>query len=143
VVFREPLDKRAYAVETQGGHDGTVEQVASHLPDGAFYHRDRGGGAHMKTAIVLASALLLCACAAVKPDSARAEWEHVSHPLAGPPFGPPSEEDALDQLNLMLHWQRGAWFAESGLGYKLADEGMYGPRLTFTSRVGREIRFTK
>jgi len=95
----------------------------------------------MQKVFTAVAVLSLCGCASLAPDAVRVEWEHISHPLAGPPFGPTTEEDCLDQLNVALHWQNGAWFVESGLGYKLADAGMYGPKLTFTSRVGREFKF--
>lgn len=88
-------------------------------------------------------ALLATGCSSLLPNAARVEIEHVSHPMAGPPFGPRNEEDALSQLNILVRWQQSAWYAESGLGYKLEDSGMYGPRLTFTARVGREIRFDR
>jgi hypothetical protein len=88
---------------------------------------------------VLLACLLLQGCA-MSPDLVRAEEEHTSHPLAGPPFGSKSEEDSLDALNLIARWNAGAWYAETGLGYRIGDGGFYGPRLTFTSRVGREFR---
>lgn len=83
----------------------------------------------------------LTGCAAL-PDSARVEMEHVSHPLAGWPVSAKDTEDALNQANAILRWQRGRVYVEQGLGYNLKGEnggGFYGPELTYTGRVGFEI----
>lgn len=88
---------------------------------------------------LLLAALLMTGCASL-PDAVRLEWQHVSHPLAGPPFGPTTAEDSLDQLNALAKWQQDGWYYEAGFGWKVTDGGMYGPRLMFTSRIGREIR---
>lgn len=82
--------------------------------------------------LVLSAALFcLTGC-----GSYRVEWEHVSHPMAGPPFGLASDEDALDTINVIGRKDTGRFYVEAGLGYKLADAGFYGPELTFTSRIG-------
>lgn len=71
--------------------------------------------------------------------SMRVEYEHVSHPFAGPPFGPSDEEDWLDQVNACLVKRAGVAYGESCLGYRLTDGGFYGPRLTGTLRAGFEF----
>lgn len=85
------------------------------------------------------SILALLAVALTGCSSVRVEWEHVSHPFAGPPFGPQSEEDSLDTLNVITRKEAGRVYIETGLGYKLGDGGFYGPGLTFTSRIGVEL----
>lgn len=92
----------------------------------------------MKKSIALA-ALLLSGCA-VTPEYSGIEWEHISHPMAGPPFGPEDEEDALDHVNGYAGWhvgQRG--YVEITSGYRLVDEGFYGPDWTGGIRVGVKI----
>lgn len=75
----------------------------------------------------------------------KTEVEHVSHPLAGKPFGPSTEEDALTQANVCAGKEtrsgvRALWYAENCLGYKLDRSGFFGPELTYTGRVG--VKFT-
>lgn len=72
-------------------------------------------------------------------SSVRVEHEHVSHPFAGPPFGPLTEEDSLDTVNVIARKEHGRFYIEAGLGYKVNDGGFHGPDLTFTSRVGVEL----
>jgi hypothetical protein len=76
----------------------------------------------------------------------RAEYEHISHPMAGPPFGPRSEEDSLNQVNLCAvratAGLRYSVFGETCLGVKLADGGFYGPELTSTVRIGVEFQLS-
>jgi hypothetical protein len=99
------------------------------------------GGLILLAAVALFLVAMCSAGCAIAPHSVRAELEHVSHPLAGYPFGPADEEDALSQLNVLLKWhQQRGWYTEAGCGYKLMDEGMHGPRLTFTARIGKEFR---
>src|SRR5688572_10945934 len=64
------------------------------------------------------------------PGYSGIEIEHISHPLAGFPFGPANEEDALSHLNGFVGWTKGRMYSEVTLGYSLADSGFYGPRLT-------------
>jgi hypothetical protein len=70
----------------------------------------------------------------------RVELEHVSHPFAGPPFGPRNEEDSLDQLNACLGME-GDFYLEACSGYVIGNGGFFGPRLTFTARVGKRFDF--
>lgn len=84
----------------------------------------------MRSIIVIA-AIALTGC-----SSLQVELEHTSHPFAGPPFGPTSEEDSLNTVNVIARRQTGSVYAEMGLGYKTNDGGFHGPELTFTSRVG-------
>ena len=79
--------------------------------------------------------------------SMTAEYEHISHPFAGWPFGPQSEEDTLDQLNLCLvkrgDGDRFAVYGASCLGYRLTDGGFYGPSLTGGFKAGVEFSFAR
>ncbi len=90
-----------------------------------------------KTVTALA-ALALTGCA-VMPTALLIEEEHVSHPLAGWPVGPASEEDALEQTNLLLEWTSPTTYVIVGVGYKHGDMGFRGPRLTGTLRAGYRI----
>lgn len=80
--------------------------------------------------------------------SIRTEYEHVSHPLAGWPFGPANEEDTLDVINACLVRsvqvsERVRSFGESCLGYRLTDGGFYGPELTGGFRAGFEFSLSR
>jgi hypothetical protein len=77
----------------------------------------------------------------ILPTGAQTYWAHTSHPFAGPPFGPTDEEDSLDTFNGDLFWENESWFFELGMGYKLADGGFYGPKLTGNVRTGYRFRF--
>lgn len=83
--------------------------------------------------LILIAAYALSGCANTQY---RAEWEHVSHPFAGEPFGPSSEEDWLDQLNVCSQKRYGRIYGDACLGYRVNDGGFYGPRLTGSVRVG-------
>lgn len=87
-----------------------------------------------KHAVLALAAVALTACSSV-----RVEHEHLSHLLAGPPFGAKTEEDSLNTLNVIARRQMGRAYVEAGLGYKIGDGGFYGPDLTFTSRFGIEV----
>lgn len=88
----------------------------------------------MRKVLVLA-AVVLSGCMTT-PDSVDAGWSHSSHPRQGRPFGPSTEEDTLDTLGLRARWERGDYFTEMGLGYKVRDGGFYGDDFIFESRVG-------
>ena len=94
----------------------------------------------MKTLFLTLILLLSSACAVI-PEGGRLGWSHISHPFAGPPFGPTNEEDSLDTIEMT-----GAWYGpkntyvEIGLGYKLSDGGFYGPKLTGIVRAGIEFK---
>lgn len=88
--------------------------------------------------LMVVAAILLSGCS-IAPDTVRTEYEHVSHPFAGWPFGPKNEEDWLDTANVVARWQRGRIYTELGLGYSLTDGGFYGPKLTGTARAGVEL----
>jgi hypothetical protein len=85
--------------------------------------------------------IFLNGCASVQPTGLQTYWNHTSHPLAGPPFGPTHEEDSLDTANVDLIWERKSWFLELGVGYKLADGGFYGPKLTGNVRTGYRFKW--
>ena len=89
----------------------------------------------MRNMLIL-SAALLSGCASITPHYSSTEWEHVSHPAVGPPFGPRSEEDSLDQLNLVMGWKYKRCYAEITTGYRLTDGGFYGPNWTGGVRAG-------
>lgn len=83
--------------------------------------------------------LLMAGCGSVpfcEKQSLRTEYEHISHVLAGPPFGPQSEEDSLDQVLLIGRCTNSRAYAEVGIGYKLTEGGFHGPDELFTGRVG-------
>lgn len=92
--------------------------------------------------ILILVALIVVACSgcAAMPDSAGAELEHVSHPLAGWPVSANNTEDGLSQLNAYARWHFGTrGYIEQAIGYNLQGEGgggFYGPALTYTGRVG-------
>lgn len=91
----------------------------------------------MKGAIVAILALCMTGCATV-----RIEAEHISHPLAGWPFGPCDDEAQITQLNALLHWQKGRWYADAGVGFKVYERSQWdfvGPAMTGTIRVGVEV----
>jgi hypothetical protein len=96
----------------------------------------RAGYIWPMAALVLA---LLNGCAALVPNSLLTECEHVSHPFAGPPFGPKSEEDSLNQCGVLGEWTDGAAYLHLGVGYVLTDGGFYGPEVTGTVRAGYRI----
>lgn len=91
-----------------------------------------------KLLIALTAALTLSGCVTA-PDRIDAGWEHTSHPLLGPPFGPSNEEDTLDTLGLRAAWHRDRYYMELGLGQQLKDSGFAGDGFIFTSRVGVEL----
>jgi hypothetical protein len=83
--------------------------------------------------------LALAGCGSVpfcEKQSIRTEYEHLSHLTAGPPFGPQDEEDSLDQISLIGRCTQGRAYIEMGIGYRLIDNGFYGPDEIFTGRAG-------
>lgn len=89
--------------------------------------------------IVRCAAVLLVGASLSACSGMRVELEHTSHPLAGAPFGPRSEEDSLNTLNVVKRIERGRYYSEIGLGYKIGDGGFYGPDLTGTVRIGVKL----
>lgn len=89
----------------------------------------------IRLALASLAALALSGCM-LAPTAFYSEYEHVSHPLAGPPFGPENEEDWLDQLVIGAEWDKGGAYVQVGLGYVVTDGGFYGPPLTGTVRAG-------
>lgn len=89
--------------------------------------------------LAVISCLLLTGCGTVPfcdKQSVRSEYEHISHWTVGPPFGPQSEEDWIDQVSLIGRCTRGRAYAEIGVGYILTNGGFYGPDETFIGRGG-------
>jgi hypothetical protein len=89
--------------------------------------------------LTILSALLLQGCALI-PNNVLLEQEHVSHPLAGWPVGPSSEEACLDQTSAIAEYTSTNAYLHVGVGYKTTDCGFYGPRVTGTIRFGYKIR---
>ena len=85
-------------------------------------------------AIWVGALVWLTGCTSVK-----AEYEHISHPFAGPPFGPQSEEDWIDHVQLCAVKRAGRAYSEACAGYLLTDGGFHGPRLTGGVRMGIEF----
>lgn len=86
--------------------------------------------------------IALTGCAAM-PDAVGTAHTHVSHPFAGPPFGPSSEEDALQTIDLFARWEHGSAFAELSIGYMPVNNGFYGPPITGGFRFGYAIHLHK
>lgn len=79
-------------------------------------------------------------CSTLKPDYSYAQWEHISHPAVGPPFGPRSEEDSLDHTEGCGGYHVGSrGFVEVCTGYRLRDGGFYGPDWTGGIKAGIKI----
>jgi hypothetical protein len=95
-----------------------------------------------RLAIAILLGMQLTGCA-VMPESMYAEVEHVSHPFAGPPFGPRTEEDTLNMINVGGTWSKDNVYMDVGLGYKFTDSGFHGPPLSFDMRVGYRIPLKK
>lgn len=87
--------------------------------------------------------IVACSGCVVMPDSAGAELEHVSHPLAGWPVSADNTEDGLSQINAYAKWHISQHvYVEQALGYNLQGTGgggFYGPALTYTGRIGVEL----
>jgi hypothetical protein len=64
------------------------------------------------------------------------QYTHISHPLAGWPFGEKSEEDAVHSVGPIGRCSRGRGYLEAGVGYKISESGFYGPEVTGTVNVG-------
>lgn len=93
-----------------------------------------------KRVMALLALATLQACAVVpSPNTCFANYDHVSHPLLGPPFGPETEEGTIDSVGGTCRWERGRVFFESGLSYKWPDSDLYGDDLLFNSRVAVKI----
>jgi hypothetical protein len=94
----------------------------------------------MKRILIFTASLALSGCSTVgrvcDEASLGAEYEHVSHPFAGYPFGEKVEEDALHTVGTIGRCSMGRAYVEGGVGYKVRDGGFYGPDLTGTLRVG-------
>lgn len=76
----------------------------------------------------------------VQPDVIRVEHMHVSHPLAGPPFGSKDDEEWLDVFQVSFKYDLpGRAYTEFGCGVKLWDSGFYGPREVCTIRTGLQF----
>lgn len=89
----------------------------------------------VKLAAIAALGCTLTACANLQSISIHES--HTSHPFAGPPFGPPTEEEAIDTINVSARWEfKDRVFLELSPGYKIADGGLYGPKLTTTINAG-------
>ncbi len=91
----------------------------------------------MKIPALILAALSLTGCATVLIEA-----EHISHPGAGWPVGPASDESQLTQGNFILRWKKGAFYMDAGLGVKLYERhprDFVGPKVTGTVRLGAEL----
>ncbi len=66
-------------------------------------------------------------------------YDHVSHPLLGVPFGPETEEGTIDSIGTTCRWDHGRVFLESGLSYMIPDSDLYGDDFLFNSRIAVKI----
>src|SRR5688500_596801 len=58
--------------------------------------------------LTVAALLALQACAVgPAPTTCFANFDHLSHPLLGPPFGPSTEEGTLDSVGTTCRWEKG------------------------------------
>lgn len=105
-----------------------------------FYAPQYGRRQKPRPAKIAAALLALCLTGCTY---ATIEARHTSHPFAGPPFGPRTDEDSLNTVNACIGVERGSWFAENCLGYKLGEGGFYGPPVTYDARVGKRFEFRR
>lgn len=90
--------------------------------------------------LIAVSALVLQACAVLPaPTTCFVNYDHLSHPLQGPPFGPDTEEGTIDTVGGTCRWEKGRVFVESGLSYLWPGSDLYGDDLLFNSRVAFKI----
>lgn len=83
----------------------------------------------------LSLSLGLQACSTVSLEAT-----HVSHPLRGPPFGPTTEEDSLDVLQITGRKEFGnRVYIQQSLGYRYVDGGFYGDDFIYTGTIGVKI----
>jgi hypothetical protein len=73
-----------------------------------------------------------------------ASVQHTSHPLAGYPVSPATDEDSLDLAKLCAgsEYRQGhrlLWYVEQCLGYKLRNGGFVGPSLTYQAEAGVKV----
>jgi hypothetical protein len=94
----------------------------------------------MRLVIVTALAIAQTACITTKPDEVFISYDHISHPLQGPPFGPVADEGTLDSTGITARWVRGRYFAEAGVSYPWwPSAGLWGDNFLFNGRVGVTI----
>lgn len=94
----------------------------------------------LRGVIAIMTALLLQGCAALPaPDMCFASYDHLSHPLQGPPFGPELEEGTIDSVGTTCRWERGRLFFESGLSYMVPDSDLHGDDFLYNGRIGVKI----
>lgn len=91
-----------------------------------------------------ALALMLAAISAAGCTTYKLEYEHISHPFAGPPFGPTHEEDSLDHIQACgsrtYAFNRSVRaYSEACAGYMFVNGGFYGPPITGSIRTGIEF----
>jgi hypothetical protein len=94
----------------------------------------------MRLAIVCAlAALPLTGCITTPPNEVFLSYDHLSHPLLGPPFGPATDEGTLDTVGVTARWVRGKAFVETGLSYVVPGGDLYGDDFLFNGRVGYRL----
>lgn len=93
-----------------------------------------------KAVMALLALAALSGCASLPaPKTCFANYDHVSHPLQGQPFGPKTEEGTIDSVGATCRWEKGRVFMESGLSYMWPDSDLYGDDLLFNSRIAVKI----
>lgn len=123
--------------------DTLPEKVCRHLcPNcglGPWYAEYKPASG-LKRVVALLALATLQACATVpSPNACFVNYDHVSHPLQGQPFGPKTEEGTIDSIGGTCRWEKGRVFIESGLSYMWPDSDLYGDDLLFNSRVAYKI----
>lgn len=90
----------------------------------------------MRNLLILLACAATTGCAGIVPDRISAEYEHVSHPLAGAPFeSQAGSEDTLDHVGIVGSWEYKRLTTEAGIAYKVNRDGFAGPDMTGTVRV--------
>lgn len=96
----------------------------------------------MSVGINVGILIILSGCQTLIPDRGNIEFEHISHPGSGWPFGPSTEEATLTQFAGTLTWETDIGYLSTGLGYNIDRSGdFYGSRVTGSFRIGKEFRF--
>lgn len=94
----------------------------------------------IRCGLTIVAVLALQGCAVMpSPQMCFANYDHVSHPRKGEPFGPATEEGTIDSVGATCRWERGRLFMESGLSYMWPDSDLYGDDLLYNGRIGVKL----
>ena len=94
----------------------------------------------MSKVLVIGGMFVLGGCS-ILPDYGKIEIEHLSHIQVGKIGTCTFAEDCITQVNGLLGYDRGLWYAECGLGWMPKDQGFKGGELTATARTGMKFKF--